>query len=847
MEHYYTDGFKDFLTQKNFSMESTDNLKPHRYRAKMKAGFSTLTVSALSSLVWGVDRGLGDGVSRDVTNGLQCGEYVTIYIYPDDYRFRFARSITGSNMGTFLSQFEKVYDFFPDYIKCDDNIEIKSENFTEESGLFDSCESAVTFDNSTFKIGPKVYSDAAMLEFQSFPRTQWGNDWIPFEGCPNLESIKNQGTFGPFLEILNPCYLSFTRPDGTDDISAYPQGGAPRSITRYVNAKKLRFSEKFPEFNTSRLKVSIEPWVIDEIIIDAAGAPSLPFGGIDYTGVDMEELSLYDAKFTIDLPMQPQAQNFVFSWGTLGVTAPASCGRVKNLHQIFQFSTDENVLTPIADVEVLKTQIHFSWGQKLEAFLEENPELTNDLMPLVPTGMERLEGYYHKKVAGENLNVSPTFGGYRSKIVFNEIPHTYQPQPLPEGINSLLGYCIGLYSHQEIDSDITIPKIPESVTYLRDAYRRTFYCAVGPGVPVAGIPEISPPTIATVWAKSDQSSHNNVVFEVNTVESATSQLAEIWGPTNDVLPINTLIYRMNSSGSAVGTESWNSWEEMRAALSVPGSIYAEDRTIKTTVTLNRGTLDNLVYCGDFMREAYFGSGIVPTVVDTLIPVEISKEWDTYARALIVENVITFANMPQFWYKGFIEYPATSFPFNRSYRVDFATMFSNVAIDTSFLDPYVYELDDIIMSGSGRTPISDEVIRPYNYTFTGNVTGDMDTFLSSNSINVDKLAAFVSKDILVGQFGASRGNSMGWNAFQFTNSDATSGQQRYWSFVASYNRGVRFGNPLIPDPNPEPGVIPLYFNPPIWSDSARITELAPGSFYLLNNRSDGTTVMQQINN
>lgn len=835
MDNIFNDGLKDYITQSNFKLESNSNLSPARYRAKMKSGVSTLLTTGFTGIIWGIDRGLGNGVERNSTNGLPCGEYVTIYFYPSSNSFRNNHFVVAGNISNFLSQFEIVYDCFPEYVEYRGNIIINSEDFISKKGIFDNADTAVEFRNSTFKIAPKIYSDAAMKEFQHFPLAMSlpRYNWQPFIECPNLEKIENQGTFGERLEALFPCNLAYYDDDGFANLSAYPSGGAPKFIQEFVQAEKIHFSERMPIFDTSRLKYAVNPFKIEKIVIDAQGAPQLPFGGLDYSGLDMEKLWLYDSKITVNLPYQ-EPLSFAFSWGTLGIVAPDSCKDVKNLHRIWQLSYGDRQICDIATPEILKTKVHFGWGNSLETFLEGEPDLTEDLMSLVPENIQRIQGFYQKDVLGEDTFGPSRFGSYRSRMMLNNSPHAYAVQRLPETCETVCGYAVNLYAHQEIETDIFIPALPSNVIYIRDCYRRTFYNATG--TPQALPSSDVEPAILIAWNQSGNS-YKPINLIINADSTFTSELGDHWAEAD-----SSLIYRRDAfTGNATATESWGNYSEMLTDLKTSGQASAELRIISSEIVLEANSFNNLQFSGSFQQDCYFGAGIDPRVVDGILPLNLSKEWNSYRRSLLISTGVAWGN-PQYFWTG--ELQVDGGWINDSYRVNFIVLISYVDFEEEDFEPYKISIDEIIMNGSPRTE-GTNVVTPYRGFLSPDlIKGDYVSFQNSKNIVLNDPTSFITYGgEAVGTYASFTGGALGWNAIRINEPLNASGERQYYIFVGSYNpfEGRFGGNDLKPSDEQQ-----FYFQNPFWIDSYPMRTRTIGAEAVINNQADLNVIMNQFN-
>lgn len=822
MEQKHIDGFVDYFNQQAVALEAEGNLEPCRYRVKMKEGVTSLSVAALGDLVWAVDRGLGAGVERGNQSGLPCGQYVTIYLTPGSYSFRYGDFVRPAELGAFLSQFEVVYDPLPEYIYflvLSGSITVASPKFTVKTALFDNCSWAhtdVNFKGSTFETAPRLFTEECMAEFQKFPINETNSVWAPFAGCPSIKKIENQGTFGDFLDYLGPCDFSFTREDGFDSLEGYPSGGNPIFINQYVRAKKVHLGETFPIIGNERLKRAIKPFILDEVSIDTVGlSMTFPFGGIDYYGTELDKFYLHNPKFTVDLPDGTNInKNFSFGWGNLGIVAPSTCQDIINLNTIWQNWVDPEKPMGVATPDFLEAQALYFWGHKLHDYsLTRSEAFTSDFMPVLPSGsVLRHENYYTKIIIGmeDDMVKEPRMASLAMPLELDGVPHAYAVQPLPEGLRFANGYCHNLYAHNEINSDIIIPALPASTEFARNAYRRTFYSAIGPEDSIE--PSIHEPTVMIAYSVSQSSGLPPINVIATPDGSYVGTFRDIMdNPDNEVY-----ITQWNAfSNTAIQTEDWVSYIELIAGIKRTGSAEVVTRVFQNNITLEKRALPNLEGDGTFMEECWFGAGVDPTTTDCLVPAPQSQEWNNYRRALNIYIGASF-NEPQVYWKGRVRIKAD---LTHSVRyLDFVAMVTYGVFDVAQFADYIYNIDSVIMSGSPRTE-GTTVIKPYReFLSPQTIQGDPTAFMATHGIVLTDPDTFsTGVGTAITDFVTFRGSPMGWNGnYYYDAEQAAVDARRTFNFYVSYQPkpDPRFGQNNL-EPNSENN---FYFSRPFWIDT-----------------------------
>lgn len=705
MEISYYDGLIDNISGKTYS-HFYQNSEVNMYRVKLKQGINTLNWvfngRSIQNALWAVDFGLNNGLDRNPVSGSNCGQYATFYFKPAAL---LSIRLYDGWLSEFLSQFEIVYDYIPDifYTSEAQNIVIDSVDFESKVGLFDFIpDRKLTFQGSTFIIGPQIFSDKVMRETPVYPTARLINAlthqlWEPFKNCPNLQSINFQGEFGEMLNEIFPCDLTFYDSDGYGKLSAYPSGGNPITIDKYINADKIRFSEKFPEIGSERLLYAYSPFVIDTVVISTYNG-SFPFGGIDYHGRDMITLELSDVKFEVFLPLQ-EGRDVMFSWASLGIFAPNSCNNVTNLYRVYSYATPDADFMNIATVDFLETY-EPGWARALKDIIERHPDsIHNDLMPMLTDGLEIVKGYYEKvtndPLEGEyDEDTGEPILYFKSNIRGVNGPYVFDVQKLPNTVHTLHYYCKNLYANSILFGNIHFPAIPESVVYMIDAYAQTFRNTFGN------------------------------VEEVETFETPDYNVSLITQRSNRIGE-----YRVNLNIDGATNQSYDGFaEDFQDAAGDLGllvfgvpcfnikdvvDVFAGNKEIKkksypiySNVTFENQVFLNLRWSTGFQRECYLNSWLDPTINDLLVPIQGNKEWDNYNRTFLFAVPEYTEDNPDKFYGGRIVRGNNS--------VAYMFVRTTDAIDTSVGIDSRYKLGEIIYSGTPKTIDSNTCIRPYRH-------------------------------------------------------------------------------------------------------------------------------------
>lgn len=713
-------GIKDAINGTEIELQA-DYFETSIYRVKVKEGVSEIVIpgTRFGRIVWAADFGLGGGVERAPFENTDCGEYVTFFFK------KYNLAVEMNNVSTFLSQFEIVYDAFPNWFSTEGNffgrtIAINSPDFQAPNGMFENCDHAPVFGGSTFKVAPKVYSAEAMKDFQYFPIT---SGWAPFKDCPNLERIENQGVFGDRLEGLIECDLSFKKPNGYDSLEAYPSGGSPRFIKDFVKADVIHFSERFPEFSAERLENSVNAFKINTIIVDNFGAPIFPFGGINY--FEAPAMDKFYIDFNFDF-IEDINENFVFGLGIFGITFPEICKDVRGLYKVFQFSYLRQEAVHVLTPDFLKDNFNSYWGDSVEEFLLENSErYTAELIPKVCAGLKRVDDYYYRKISGEWVN--SFYIVQRNKIFLNGEKHIIEVQRLPATVEVVMKYAMNLYSHLIIEEDYFIPALPAGVRYIQDAYKRLFYNSIGPYQEITS-PMETEPTILIAWSRS---SHRSGISAnaINIIANATAETEGEFMTLYDSVPGSLSEHTDSYTSEAIARPE--TYEDLIEFVKNSESSDLYYCVIQNNIVLEKNSLNSLEFCGGFQEDCFLGAAIDPRNIDALIPLNPSKSWANYRGALLVSLGFS-GNGPVFWTGNLWEYRAE---IDEVYTIRFFIAASHVFTE-DVLEPYKIDINAIIMSGSPMTEDNSSTLYPYERTFSSAFEGDFEAFQNEHDIVLD---------------------------------------------------------------------------------------------------------------
>lgn len=783
MEMNYTCNLTDMLSGQSFDVPENTSFNTYTTRFKVKPGVKRIDVSCFEDAgmkVTGVCYGLENTISTSLSG--DCGEYVTVFSSTDDFQPTFSRD---DMVSRFLSDIDTLIDPLPECFRLLDNAEIaiKNPDFKAPKGIFDNADSMPTFKGSTFKVAPRIFSEAAIKEMMIFPprydSSRRDNEiYAPFKDCKNLERMENQGEFSDRLVYLGPCDFTLYDKDGFGDLSGYPTGGAPVQVNSYVNAKKVHLGTTFPVYDPKNLKVCIHHINIDEVVIDAQGTVNLPFGGVDFKGLDMDTLIIREPVFKVDLPLQQESdRNMIWTWGSLGISAPRSCRILHNLHMIWMNVSVEHGRTPIATPRSLKTRFLYDWGSNLEKTLK-NTDLLPGLMPKTPTGLVEVENYYTKRMVKNTEDVDPvatirkydlnsemirqdntgkyfwykqatvkgawdenfffpsdarTFSydnePYRCVTDLDEKPFAYMIEPLPSTVETVTYYGAMLYAHQELAVDVKVPAVPSSVKYLDGCYKKMFMCTTG--VPKEIPSGKSQTRIVVIWSAESHTTPD-IRMIVNPDRNYNGKFAEFLSEKKVVAKGGTRVSTTPERGQGENipelpkdmpyTAKVNNWGEFYDFVTREiGEAKAEDWRVRTSIVLEHSDLSPKIN-GGFQAGCFYNAYIDPEKIDCYVPCKQASEseWGNYMETVVLQTGVSYNTRGNVTYDGVIHLPAgydLEPVFSQGIKnVDFLVMTSFIDYSNANLDGYYrYHLDKIPFSGSPRKASDDNCTLPYYRT------------------------------------------------------------------------------------------------------------------------------------
>lgn len=431
----------------------------------------------------------------------------------------------------------------PYNFKLSENYVILNEDIEFPNGITNSTNSSPTFRGSTFKKAPRIYGDLAMDAFVYFPegagyaneteRESTDRTYAPFLECDNIETTEQQGTLnGRNLKVLGSCNFNFIDQNGYEDLSAYPKvsGEFNGVCAGYINARVTSLSQ-FPQIFESIGKDCINmirPFQVNTFIIDTVGTYSFPLMGLDFSKCENLNMLLLDApNFVIDadyIDNNGNNANIMFTWGHLGIKAPKNAKVVENLHMIFAIFNpykdeegkfnEKTLPTLLKDMHYMdaswsKSNFIYNWGASLQEIEESSSEdFDGNFVPLLPSGMEFLKGYYHKNLQGvegyerlKTIELKEDYTEYRKKrgdwknrysrsevnyfgkmarnLKKNGESYNLIVPPIPEenvnpNLFNLHDYVRNTYAHTLLVFDVTIPAPPSATIDLFNCYTGTF-------------------------------------------------------------------------------------------------------------------------------------------------------------------------------------------------------------------------------------------------------------------------------------------------------------------------------------------------------------------------------------
>lgn len=744
-----------------------------------------------------------------------------------------------------LAQVDELLDPLPSNLSVgslyyDEDIAlITNPDFTAPKGLFSNADQDIrVFYRSLMKVIPKIYSDSALAQMVCFP-PNGPDEYYPekpesiFKDCPNIESAASQGEFGEYLQVLYRVNLTYRREGERVDRLAYPSGGVPKLVNGYVYGERLLFSEKFPIIGTTELVHCSEFISCEEMVMDSR-APTLPLGPTFREAAKLKSLTMPKMNWVIDLgeTVVPERYNFSFSWGTLGVEAPPSAVFVSGLYSIWQSfgakRADSYILTPAR----LKDGVNTGWGSALENLVKDGLEVTDDFMPLGVSGVKTMVGYYDKVLIGDDRAIEdePSMESLRQRPFLDEENRYYIVPPLTlDGPKpALTDYCSNLYSDLVIEFDITIPALPGGLAYCSNAYRRTFYNAVGKEKPI----DLKVKPVLTVFYSLGGYGTADSYVIPNLTHDYEGEFRDafenLYGNNNTSgTPQGTIITELlgnPSLDSRFNPQYWMPSSDMHFiylddfidhALSKVDQVGITTSRIESSIVLERNSATPPEQLYGFQTECFYGAAIDPRVVDALIPMPTASIADDDSYSGILNIYVGVGSIPlrYSWTVRTMTPMAGSgvsiFKAHDWWEEDrlfsFAAMITWTNDDYDQLSDYQYRLNDIIWNGSPRVQDSwtgsnwPRVENPYQAVLSNrSIKGDQEAFMATKGIELFDAREFNAVSDNVDMDGSFKGPKIGWNIYRDEYYEGSTITQTIDRFICSYDREINVGIGVDPD-------------------------------------------------
>lgn len=542
-------------------------INSHKSRDPYKFGFKLLregidfTVPVSGYLLW------SDGSSVKC----ESGEVIKAKTVNAEILTMDSSSSSANNVGKFLSSVDTLKDPLPLLRKLnivfERNVVIDNPDFKEENGVFTVVDFSdlneltglcrLSFMGSTFKIAPRIFSARLLYNLEYF-----GNDdgvvgngegvFTPFWKCPNVESVRPQGGFGPALKFLGPCDFSVVdRETGIADASGWPicepddfkeraddygrlirekkvdpnivkeNESAPLTVLQFMAVPEgvLDIGTVSPSLlNCKRVKNLIYPIHAQKAIINTVNAPQLPLAGLDMYEHNMDGGLLSFSPFPIELSTDYRdgGNNVAFTLAHLGVTMPTGHYDVDGFfcqYTTIEMYSDESkpksqqttsmqdrkllYLTP----DTLKTKVHYAWGAELSRVWKAIPrQPENDFFPELRGKIDELLGHFmHNVFSGYTPGMSKesTATWVDTKGVrrwtYRGVQGTIGGVAPKVYFEANPGDIFNLARWPEKDGEYFIPDIPQSLNYpiknVTNWCRQLYsYCVIDKEVNVPSCP-----------------------------------------------------------------------------------------------------------------------------------------------------------------------------------------------------------------------------------------------------------------------------------------------------------------------------------------------------------------------
>jgi hypothetical protein len=776
--------------------------EPHALRFKVKAGLTSFKLSGFIAPenVTAVDWGRSTNVDYTPfsTTSKTCGSEVTIFMRPNSNSFNSPLYIYQEELSLFLSQIDELITPFPKWFGYPQEIAliIDNPNFTAPDGIFENLDVIPTFWStyggaSTFKTAPKIWAD--LKEFGHFPYYVTGdynynNIYAPFKECTSVTKILPQGEFGEELERLGPCDFMQFDADGYADPSAYPFGGAPRSIESYtMPVDKYSFDRgyTYPQFDMSRCEVFKDGYKINKVYIGsdtAASGATLPVGisfneahVLRHLTLSLPKIVLESGNYTgyfyygakalgIKVPESVEKAYGIFEMDNMYVTEQDEPGNNPPLFPDY-VPSDQKAIQPLTP-EFAKTKLSFPYGAALEKIFPANENL------IIPEPNDVL-----KSVSNYALNKGASAGV--TYVVKNGADWGYYQVPaLPAGCEVVQSYCEDTYANQtlgassflkfgetgeeeeiHVTGNVTIPALPQSVRIVRNMLKGTFRGARGN----AKDTRITNPEAAerkTYMFYGNPAGVEEYQTGMNVTANFKPQvdglIEEEWGKRYS--EFGTVEDGHNLMKIFIAENSGQLPETYMTNLLTGG------------IVIESGPLPNLEFAINWQQDTWLGATIDPSSIDSLIvPLPAgTKSENAYLRTLQIG--MPSAHGQLYFYSGSTwgrkddgSLAQNEDGCNRP--IDFVTWVNPFApVDLKQYDRY---LSDIDLPSFTLTNQEGQTYDAFNNVF-GNIYGDPDSFF--NAYGVD--STLTTTEERRSYVGLSEPdyvelNNMPWAQFNFT--------------------------------------------------------------------------------
>lgn len=821
----------DFIGRGSLELQEPGS-EYQRVRIKLKEGLESITIPSGLGIIY---LAAGGQTVEWPEGSYSSGEKATLFFRTGPIKIDYDDEKQA--LSELLGQVDELLDPLPSNLSVstffyDEELAlITNQDFTAPQGLFSNADQDPSvFYRSLMKVIPKIYSDSALAQMVIFPPSYDPYDAEKpesiFKDCPNIESAADQGEFGEFLQVLNRVNLTYRKNGEEFDRLAYPTGGSPKIVNGYVYGERILFSEKFPTIGTTEL-VQCSNFIDCEEMVITSSAPTLPLGPTFRDATKLKSLTMPRMKWSVDLgeTVVPERYNFSFSWGTLGVEAPPNAIFISGLYSIWQSFGAENKDSYILTPARLKDGVNAGWGSALENLVNNGLEVSDDFMPLPVSGVKTMVGYYNKVLIGDERAIEgkPSMISLRQRPFLDDENRYYivPPLTLSGPKPALTDYCSNLYSDLVIEFDITIPALPSGLSYCSNAYRRTFYNAVGKEKPI----DLEVKPVLTVFYSIGANGRPDTYVVPNMTSDYEGEFRDafenLYGNNDPVgSPQGVMVSELLASPTinpAYSPQYWSVRSDSHFtylndfidyALSKVDQVWLTTSRIESSIVLERGTSIAPEQLYGFQTECFYGAAIDPRVVDALIPMPTASIADDDSYSGVLNIFVGIGSVPL----RYAWTPRTTTPmagsgvstFRASEWWDDDKLFSFLAVitwtggESEEREDYRYKLDDIIWSGSPRVQdswntIYDEwprVRNPY-YAVLSNrsIKGNQSDFMAAKGIDLYDDEDFNAYTESIDTDGSFKGPNIGWNIYCHDDYERPTITQNIDRFLVSYDRNI----------------------------------------------------------